>query len=368
MFRAFAGLIVCAGIAAAQSYEYDAVGRLIRVLYAAGGGIAYEYDASSNITAVMSLSVPAAPSGVAVTRISPTETSVNWQASPGASGYVIERRRADSDVWEEVTRVSGDSTTFTDPNVEAGVEYVYRVAALGADGRSAYSDEASFAEEPNLTKVLISAGGAVALTTLGESAEAQAGYATVSVNSGDTPYGVAVFSTSVNDIVVSEAGVPSSPPTTHARIFIDFRNNVALATPQSTGTISITTGIGVANPGGGTAAIQYTLRNGAGDSLAVGNGTLASGKHFAVVINDMQSVAPDFLLPADFATNIRFGSLDIQSNEPISIMALRGSINQRGELLLTSTPVADLQTPPASEPVFFPTWPIAAVLRLCFFC
>ncbi len=37
----------------AQSYEYDDAGRLIRVAYPAGDGIAYTYDDSDNMTAAM---------------------------------------------------------------------------------------------------------------------------------------------------------------------------------------------------------------------------------------------------------------------------------------------------------------------------
>ena len=136
-------------LASAQSYAYDTAGRLVRVAYAAGGGASYQYDAADNLLAVVPLSLRPAPSGVEVTRLSPTSARVTWDADSGATGYVIERRRAGTTAWEEIATVSAGSTTFIDPNLEPGVEYSYRVAALSADGKSAYSPEATFLTLPS---------------------------------------------------------------------------------------------------------------------------------------------------------------------------------------------------------------------------
>jgi uncharacterized protein (TIGR03437 family) len=141
-------LALTAALAHAQTYSYDAASRLIRVAYAGGGGVMYEYDAADNMTAVVPLSLPAAPPEVEVTRLSPTGARISWQPSPSATGYVVERRRSDSDVWQEVATLPVGTTTFIDPGLQEGVDYAYRVAAVGADGRSAYSPEASFASLP----------------------------------------------------------------------------------------------------------------------------------------------------------------------------------------------------------------------------
>jgi uncharacterized protein (TIGR03437 family) len=135
--------------AGAQSYAYDAGGRLIRVAYPDGGGVAYEYDDSDNMTAVIPLSLPPAPVDVQVTRLSPTSARVTWQTDPSATGYVVERRRSDSEVWEEVATLPAGTTTFIDPGLQEGVDYAYRVAAVSADGRSAYSSEATFLTLPS---------------------------------------------------------------------------------------------------------------------------------------------------------------------------------------------------------------------------
>jgi hypothetical protein len=70
----------------------------------------------------------------------------------------------------------------------------------------------------------------------------------VELESGAVPYGTAVFTLVQNGATVSEAAVPASPPTTHARLFIEQRNGVTAALTQFQGTVNITTGIGIANP------------------------------------------------------------------------------------------------------------------------
>jgi hypothetical protein len=49
------------------------------------------------------------------------------------------------------------------------------------------------------------------------------------------------------------------------------------------------------------------------------------------VINRFNEVADGFELPIDFQAAIQFASLDIQSDQPLSIVALRMTTNQRNE-------------------------------------
>jgi hypothetical protein len=72
------------------------------------------------------------------------------------------------------------------------------------------------------------------------------------------------------------------------------------------------------------------------------------------LVSDLRSFAPDFDLPANFATETQFGSLELESDQPISMMALRLTFNQRSELLFTSTPVADLTVAENPGVVYFP--------------
>jgi enterochelin esterase-like enzyme len=179
----------------------------------------------------------------------------------------------------------------------------------------------------------------------------QAGYAKLVMDSGSTPYGTAVFMYKQSGITISEAGVPASPPTTHARVFIDYRSG-APGVPSRTdsGIVDINTGIAIVNTGYNTANITYALLGVDGTTLTTGHGTLAVGKHFAKFINQLNEVAPDFALPAE----LQFASLDILGNQPFSVTALRMTQNQREEPLFTTTPVADLTKPLTDTPLYFP--------------
>jgi hypothetical protein len=201
----------------------------------------------------------------------------------------------------------------------------------------------------------ITAGGSAASSTPGLNETTQTGYARDAINAGAAPYGTAVISLKQNGVTVGETGVPASPPTTAARIFIDYRS-AAAAIPASisAGTIDIDTGIAAVNYGSASANVTYTLRNMAGGTLSTGHGTLAAGAHFATFIDQLNAVAPDFVLPVNFQTAIQFASLDISSDQPLSILALRMTTNQTSEALFTTAPMADLTKPATSGAIFFP--------------
>jgi trimeric autotransporter adhesin len=202
----------------------------------------------------------------------------------------------------------------------------------------------------------LSSGGAAACRTAGTGTEAKVGYAKLAVNSGAAPYATALFSFKQNGVTVAEAGVPTSPPTTQARIFIDYRAAVtAIPGRSNSGTIDINTGLAIVNNGSTTANVVYTLRDLKGATLAVGHGTIAAGNHIACFINQLkEKAASDFNLPSNFQSAIQFATLEIASNQSVSVVALRGTNNQRKEFLITTTPIADLTKPLAYSPTYFP--------------
>lgn len=200
----------------------------------------------------------------------------------------------------------------------------------------------------------LSSGGAGTAQTIGSTGPVKAGYSVVTGNftkSNDpavisnVPYGTAVFSLVQNGTVVSEAGVPSSPPANAAMIFIDYRTGVPYYAKNDNldaGTISVNTGLAVVNMGTAQANVTYQMRNSAASIIASGTGILPKGAHRAKFIDQLSDLAPNFVLPAGFSTTIQFATLEIFSDQPLSILALRLTTNQRGETLLTTTPVAKL--------------------------
>jgi Leucine-rich repeat (LRR) protein len=206
--------------------------------------------------------------------------------------------------------------------------------------------------QPVYRELTLSPGGASRSSTPGStSSMVQSGYAKLIVKSGSTPYGTAVFSYKQNGITVSETGVPASPPTNHARVFIDYRFDVTAVPGRiDSGTVDINTGIGLVNCGSNAAGITYTLLNTSGSAIAAGHGTLAAGSHLATFIDQFITIAPDFVLPSSF----QFATLDIVSDQPLSVMSLRMTMNQRNEPLFTTTPVADMNQAFTFDPIYFP--------------
>ncbi len=297
----------------------------------------------------------------------------NFEADPIPSSY-YGRNGVYFKLINPATRgsspTSGDNlftgpTSYLDPEVAPGYEYFYEIQAVTGSGGS----ECRSTVSPNLVDLVANAtvpsqplnltlqsGGASTFTSLGSSGIVQAGYGVVTATSGAPPYGTAVFSLTQNNVVVAEAGVPASPPTTSTRIFIDFRTNVPAKSDQfNAGTISINTGFAIVNRGATLANINYTLRDASGTSiLAAGNSTLGTGAHDARFIDQLNQVAPGFVVPANFSTTTQFGTLDIVSNQPLSVVALRLTNNQRGDTLITTTPVADLNAALSTASLNFP--------------
>lgn len=83
---------------------------------------------------------PAAPTSLSATAASDNQINLSWTASPGATGYAIQRSANNGTTWTSVTTTSG--TTYQDTGLTAGTTYTYRVRALGGNG-SGYSNPAS---------------------------------------------------------------------------------------------------------------------------------------------------------------------------------------------------------------------------------
>jgi hypothetical protein len=267
------------------------------------------------------------------------------------------RRSADDLRWETIAVLDGDSTTFLDTQLDPNGNYVYRIVAQGIGGFSPYSSELTpVAAGPPGSSIDLAIDGLGVRTaeTLGNTGPVQVGYSVVKVNVGSTPYGTAVFGFAQNGTVVSEAAVPASPPSIQSRIFVDFRTGVPARSNEYLGTIDINTGVAVVNTGDETAEIKLTLRNVSGQVLTSGEGLLPSGHHFAKFVNQLGDVAQEFDLPAGFPADTGFGSLELSSDQPLSVVALRLTTNQRSEALLTTTPVVDLTAPTTAEPLYFP--------------
>jgi len=160
------------------------------------------------------------------------------------------------------------------------------------------------------------------------------GWATVIPAPGSgAPAGSVVFRFGSNNAVMTEAGVAPARTTASARIFVD-----------NAGT---RTGIALANPSTTSAEVTFRLldRNGRVEDTA--SRPLGGGQHLPVFVNDLfSSMIEGFT-----------GVLEIQSPVPIASVALKVTTNARGDLVLTTFPVADpsrTSTPSAASSLVFP--------------
>jgi hypothetical protein len=195
----------------------------------------------------------------------------------------------------------------------------------------------------------ITAGGSAAASTIGRGVSLQTGYGTVTLNGGSVPYATAVLSYAPDGIVSSEVAIPASPPTRSARIFVEYRSGIG----SGSGTVDVYTGVALVNTGSSAATVNLVLRDIDGSSTPIASGgfQLAAGAHVAKFINQFGS---DMSLPANFATSIGYATLEVTSDQALSIVALRMTTNQRNEALYTSTPIADLSQSHTTDSLNFP--------------
>src|SRR5262249_46234724 len=106
----------------------------------------------------------------------------------------------------------------------------------------------------------------------------------------------------------------------------------------------INTGIAIANPNNQAAKISYVLTRQDGSVFSSGVFTLDPNKQAASFLNQS---------PFNSGSNFA-GTLSFTSSIPISVIALRGNSNARGEFLITTLPVTDLSQVPSNSPGLLP--------------
>jgi hypothetical protein len=188
----------------------------------------------------------------------------------------------------------------------------------------------SFAQtSPTFT---IGDGGGMSLQTAGAaSAPVAVGYARVNANAGtQPPSGLAIIDFRQNGVLVSEAGVPASGLITSGRIYAEISS-------------TINTGVAIANPTNQTATITFFFTDSSGDFGSSGT-TIPPNGQIATFLNEAPFSGRSSLT----------GTFTFNSNVPVSVMALRGRINERSEFLLTTLPVTDLSAAPSTVPIVFP--------------
>jgi len=181
----------------------------------------------------------------------------------------------------------------------------------------------------------IPAGGMLVFQTDGSPSAMDVGSVQAIPDAGmNAPAGAGIFSLTQGGVLVTQAGIPSAVPTTHAHIYVDTSGGhdtgLAIANPSpssiTTLTVSALAGDGVTPAGTSTGPIQLPA-NGHAAAFA---GQFISG------------------LPAGFT-----GILDISSPQPFAALTVRSLTNARGDTLFTTFSIADFNQTLVT-PLIFP--------------
>ena len=260
-----------------------------------------------------------------------------------ASGIEVQASEVGGHLLEHVQHsepLAGDRTAtftfdWTAPATTDTGTVRFNVGGVAADGSGfafgdyVYTDERfllPFIESPDDDSVRsysISDRGGLSLLTSSESEDFSVAYARIQPAAGSTtPSGIGIFGSRVNGVLVSETSVPASPLIEEGRIFARFNQ-------------PFNTGIAIANPNEQEVTIDFHFTD-AGFISPIsdfGSGTLTIPANQQ--ISRFLSEAP-FSLP-----NATDATLTFTSSLPVSVTALRGFVNARGDFLISALPVVD---------------------------
>ena len=144
------------------------------------------------------------------------------------------------------------------------------------------------------------------------------------------PSGSVIFQWKSNNQVVSEAGVAATTPIRTARIFVDHAQTQ--------------TGVAIVNPSSITANLTLTLMDRNGNTEDSQTRTLLPGSHLAVYVHELFPNVTDGFT----------GLMEIRSSIAVASITLKLTVNVRGDLVLTTLPVADLTTASTAPRLIFP--------------
>ena len=172
--------------------------------------------------------------------------------------------------------------------------------------------------------------GGLSASTANTASEVTRGYGRILPDIGRTaPAGLAIFGFTSGGVLVSEAGVPASPLIQAGRIYAEVAG-------------AVNTGLAIANPNSFPATITFNFTDSAGTDFGSGTITIAAGGQIAKFLNQDPFNSGDIVN----------GTFTFNSDVPISVVALRGFINERGDLLITTLPVAPLGTTSTATGLF----------------
>lgn len=210
--------------------------------------------------------------------------------------------------------------------------YLY-VTDNGGSNIRRISAAGTAATDNSTVRFSIANRGGVSTTSTGSGTSITVGYGRIQPDSDSiTPSGIAIFGFTQGNVLVSEAAVPAAPLLQSARFYAEIG-------------AAVNTGVAIANPNSAPAAISFHFTNAAGANFNSGSTVIPPNGQMAAFLNQTP------FWTSGNATDVR--TFTINSNVPVSIVALRGFTNERSEFLLTTLPVTPVNASVAA-PLIFP--------------
>ena len=193
---------------------------------------------------------------------------------------------------------------------------------------------AKIADNASSVAFAVAARGGMSTTSQGGSTNVGVGYAAIQPNTaGAVLSGMAIFGLRQNNILVSEAAVPSSPLISSGRLYAEVSSTV-------------NTGVAMANPNGQPVTVNFHFTDTTGADFGQGSTVIPAGGQIAQFLNQAPFPSGSALM----------GTFTFTASQPISVVALRGLTNERSEFLMTTLPVGDLSITPGSDAFVFPQY------------
>ena len=237
------------GLAASTTYEWQ-----VRAKNSSG---------NSNYSSVVNFStqanIPATPSGLTSSNITPNSATLSWNASIGATSYDVQVRQQGGS-W---STYNVTTTSYNASGLLASTTYEWQVRAKNSSGASSYSSVVSFTTQEEVLAYCTSKGNNWSYEWI----------SSVSVGSFTNSSGAAGYSDFTSQVITLEAGksysislTPGFASTTYNeywRIWIDLNGNASFDSNEllfDPGSMSKTTVTGTITIPAGTAPITTRMR------------------------------------------------------------------------------------------------------------
>jgi len=171
--------------------------------------------------------------------------------------------------------------------------------------------------------------GGDSYSTTGSPVATTVGYGSIqSIPGTALPAGMSIFGFRKNNVLVTEAGVPISPLISSGRIYAEEGG-------------SVHTGLAIVNPNSEPAQITFYFTDANGQNFGRNTTSISA-----------RQLLGRFLYESPYNVGAVRGTFTFTSSVPVSVVAIRGYTNERGEFLITTLPISSLSATVGQNLVF----------------